>query len=155
MTDTNAAERAREVLAEHLDRTTCFTTADNQWVERGTAIRAMIEFASQAAQPAEADVVPTRLAIAVERMRKIADSNGMAVLGRAGIVDLNIVLRALAATPTATPPAPNDDLRAALERLVAAGTQVSHKGATTGPQWVKLNAALSSARAALKENRRG
>ena len=55
----------------------------------------------------------------------------------------------------ATPPAPNDDLRAALERLVAAGTQVSHKGATTGPQWVKLNAALSSALAALKENRHG
>ena len=48
---------------------------------------------------------------------------------------------------------PDDGLmgryREALKRLERAATQVRNKGAVTGPQWVKLNAALVQARTAL------
>lgn len=44
-----------------------------------------------------------------------------------------------------------DDLRAALEVLERAGSEVSRLGASCGPQWSKLNFALLKARAALRD----
>jgi hypothetical protein len=42
-------------------------------------------------------------------------------------------------------------LREALSYLTQASSEVSSRGATTGPQWVKLNVGLVKARASLKE----
>lgn len=43
-------------------------------------------------------------------------------------------------------------LEAALQALEKASSEVSRRGAETGPQWTKLTVALLQARAALKEN---
>lgn len=55
----------------------------------------------------------------------------------------------IAELPEASPRSPNVDKTAILQRLVNAASLVARKGATTGPQWIALNAALASARAAL------
>jgi hypothetical protein len=92
-------------------------------------------------------------------LKYIEDSDGLWPQDAANIVDKVLALSTQPTTISAdgdkvlarpeVAASSRQDLREVFERLVSAATQVSHRGATTGPQWVKLNAALAASRAAL------
>lgn len=188
-------ERARAVLAKHTrgkDNIAAVENGGSCYHPTSEVVAAMIEFASQAAQPAEADgcvMVPRKIIAGLPHLPvgpSLSEeywfgwTNAMQA-ARDHIGQHAAYTAATPKAPTATaadwfngtedcdgtpltPPAPNDDLRAALERLEAANNAVAAATSPARyltdldkvqPALLELDEARAAARAALKENRRG